>query len=357
MPVEAFDFGGTALAMRALAVLRAEHVLNRQQAALQPLASSVHWVAGRATRVLLSAGGLRAQVEAYAATQSGEVDEINAGGVRGRAGAASPGKKARVGKRAGASRSARGRQAAAGAIGPEGGVGVANVTRPNVAGVSGDSADGVLGGDEDVSERAFEQWLFSPSVLEEFAALFTQAPSASAGLALSRDGSRVDGGRAGAPEGHGETPGESAGVTSRRADGPAVIELPGSIAGPTRGAAAAARTSSRRATKAAMVSNEHSGECRLDPDASRQAAAARVNVFKEVSDEPDSQAASYSVPDPRLASSSRLLADDAGTGRRNRRQQGHGLRARRGVDQEGGVDSRGEQGSLFVDLPGDRRAG
>jgi len=61
-----------------------------------------------------------------------------------------------------------------------------------------------------------------------------------------------------------------------------------------------------------------------------------------------------SVEDPavdsRIAHRSWLFADDAGTRRRTRHQQGHRIRARRGADQEGRAQARSQQGSLFVHL-------
>ena len=63
----------------------------------------------------------------------------------------------------------------------------------------------------------------------------------------------------------------------------------------------------------------------------------------------DTQAIEDSATDPRLARSQGVFADDAGAGRRNRRQQGHGVRARRGADQEKRARARAQQGTLFVD--------
>jgi hypothetical protein len=59
------------------------------------------------------------------------------------------------------------------------------------------------------------------------------------------------------------------------------------------------------------------------------------------------QAAEDPADGPRLATHTRLFPDLAGDGRRLGRQQGHRLRTRRGADQEGGLATRSEQGSLF----------
>src|SRR5690606_32207460 len=65
--------------------------------------------------------------------------------------------------------------------------------------------------------------------------------------------------------------------------------------------------------------------------------------------EPHSEAAEDPETDPRLARAERLFADDAGARRRARREQGHGLRARRGAHPQGRAGARAEQGTLFVD--------
>lgn len=62
------------------------------------------------------------------------------------------------------------------------------------------------------------------------------------------------------------------------------------------------------------------------------------------------KATSDTQPDPGLSSRQRLFADDAGTGRRNWGQQGHGVRTRRSTRSKGRHLARAEQGSLFVDL-------
>lgn len=63
----------------------------------------------------------------------------------------------------------------------------------------------------------------------------------------------------------------------------------------------------------------------------------------------DTQAIEDSATDSGLARSPGVFADDAGAGRRNRRQQGHGVRARRSTDQEKRARARTQQGTLFVD--------
>ena len=76
---------------------------------------------------------------------------------------------------------------------------------------------------------------------------------------------------------------------------------------------------------------------------------APTNDGKDRADEPDSQATQNPPAHPRLADPAWLFPDHAGTRRRDRRQQGHGLRARRGAHQEGRAHPRGQQGTLFVD--------
>lgn len=65
--------------------------------------------------------------------------------------------------------------------------------------------------------------------------------------------------------------------------------------------------------------------------------------------EPDPEAVANPVTYPRLARSVWLFADDAGAGGPDRREQGHGLRARRSAHQKGRAGPRAQQGSLFVD--------
>jgi len=64
-------------------------------------------------------------------------------------------------------------------------------------------------------------------------------------------------------------------------------------------------------------------------------------------DESDTQAAENSHTDPRPAFDTRLFADHAGTGPRVGRQQGYGLRTRRGSDQKRSPAAPAKQGSLF----------
>lgn len=68
-----------------------------------------------------------------------------------------------------------------------------------------------------------------------------------------------------------------------------------------------------------------------------------------MSNEPDTEAVAHLAAHPRLARPSWLFADDARARGRDRREQGHGLRARRGAHQKGSVGARAQQGSLFVD--------
>ena len=65
--------------------------------------------------------------------------------------------------------------------------------------------------------------------------------------------------------------------------------------------------------------------------------------------EPDTKATEDSATDPRLAGASGLFADDAGAGRRDRREQGDGLRTRRSAHQKERARARAQQGTLFVD--------
>jgi hypothetical protein len=69
----------------------------------------------------------------------------------------------------------------------------------------------------------------------------------------------------------------------------------------------------------------------------------------ENDDESHPQAAQDSAAHSRLARAPRILADNAGTRRRDRREQSNGVRARRSAHQKERVGARGEQGSLFVD--------
>ena len=64
--------------------------------------------------------------------------------------------------------------------------------------------------------------------------------------------------------------------------------------------------------------------------------------------ESDPETTEDSATHPGLPRSSWLFPDDAGTRRRDRREQGDGLRARRGADQKGRAHSRAQQGTLFV---------
>jgi hypothetical protein len=72
--------------------------------------------------------------------------------------------------------------------------------------------------------------------------------------------------------------------------------------------------------------------------------------IKETSDEPDTQAAEGAADRARFATETGLLANHAGDRRRTPRQQGHGVRARRGADREGCAAPRCEQGTLFNGL-------
>ena len=72
--------------------------------------------------------------------------------------------------------------------------------------------------------------------------------------------------------------------------------------------------------------------------------------IKETSDEPHTQAAEGAADRARFASETGLLANHAGDRRRAPRQQGHGVRARRGADREGCAAPRCEQGTLFNGL-------
>lgn len=65
--------------------------------------------------------------------------------------------------------------------------------------------------------------------------------------------------------------------------------------------------------------------------------------------ESDTQATEDSATHSRLAGAPGLFADDAGTGRRDRREQGDGLRARRSPHQKERARARAQQGTLFVD--------
>jgi hypothetical protein len=64
--------------------------------------------------------------------------------------------------------------------------------------------------------------------------------------------------------------------------------------------------------------------------------------------ESHSEAAPRPSAHPSLAQVAGVLPDDAGTGDGARRQQGHGLRARRGAGRQGRAQARPEQGTLFV---------
>ena len=65
-------------------------------------------------------------------------------------------------------------------------------------------------------------------------------------------------------------------------------------------------------------------------------------------DESHAQTTAHCPAHPRQPRRAWLFADDAGTRRHTRRQQGHGLRTRRRTHQEGRTRSRAEQGTLFV---------
>src|SRR3954467_325376 len=69
---------------------------------------------------------------------------------------------------------------------------------------------------------------------------------------------------------------------------------------------------------------------------------------QEAAHESHSQATEDPPAHPRLAGASWLFADDAGARRRDRRQQGHRVRARGGPHQEGRPGPRAQQGTLFV---------
>ena len=66
------------------------------------------------------------------------------------------------------------------------------------------------------------------------------------------------------------------------------------------------------------------------------------------STQPDTQTVAHCPARPRRPRRAWLFADDAGTRRRSRRQQGDGLRARRSPDQKGRAAARAKQGTLFV---------
>lgn len=70
---------------------------------------------------------------------------------------------------------------------------------------------------------------------------------------------------------------------------------------------------------------------------------------RNVGHEPHTEAAQDSSAHPGLARASGVFAHDAGAGRRAGRQQGDGVRARRGAHQEERPGARAEQGTLFVD--------
>jgi hypothetical protein len=123
-------------------------------------------------------------------------------------------------------------------------------------------------------------------------------------------------------------PGMAAAPGSARVGLPVVVRSPGVPAG------AGLRGESRSsALSAAAVS----------------AGPAQPSMLEGQVYESHAQATSHPAVDPRLPRSPWLFADYAGTRRRDRRQQGHGVRARRGAHQEGRAHPRPQQGALFVD--------
>jgi hypothetical protein len=90
------------------------------------------------------------------------------------------------------------------------------------------------------------------------------------------------------------------------------------------------------------------GESRTGASASRL--IARANTVLGGSHESHTETTQDSATDSRIAHRAGLFADDAGTRRRTRHQQGHRVRARRGAHQERRAQARSQQGSLFVHL-------
>jgi hypothetical protein len=103
-----------------------------------------------------------------------------------------------------------------------------------------------------------------------------------------------------------------------------------------------------------VFSIETVGEKRAELDRSVPAPTAPqascLIEIKETSDEPHAQAAEGAADRARFAPETGLLAHHAGDRRRTPRQQGHGVRARRGADREGCAAPRSEQGTLFNGL-------
>ena len=98
-----------------------------------------------------------------------------------------------------------------------------------------------------------------------------------------------------------------------------------------------------------MRPSRTSGSWLMPRESTQGVAAFAVVSREEKCYESDPQTTQNPSTHSRLASSPRLFPDDAGVGQRNRRQQGHRIRARRSPYQKGRSGARAEQGSLFVD--------
>lgn len=129
----------------------------------------------------------------------------------------------------------------------------------------------------------------------------------------------------------------------------------GQLAQLERGQAMGGQTTATTPGTAAGLGGREMPTDRNDTHAAETEAGQRMMAlghaaFTEVDDhgdESDSQATEDTHTDSRLAFDARLFADHAGTRPGVGRQQGYGLRARRGADQKGGLAATAKQGSLF----------
>ncbi len=136
---------------------------------------------------------------------------------------------------------------------------------------------------------------------------------------------------------------------------------PGSKAGSQAGSKAGSQAGSQVNAPASRTFFEHSSckQTNLDSSSFDQSSLNHASFdstsldsqhLERMNDhESYSQATSHSSTHTRRTNPQGVLPNDAGARGPDRREQGHGLRARGSPDQEGRTDARAQQGSLFVD--------